>query len=368
MRMNDKKGGVAVFFSLGVGMETWKKQGLLQRYLPYFRKLKEEFGTLYLFTYDRSACAVGEEGMRVCHMPFKMPNFAYAFLMPFFYPGLLRRASVFMTVQMSGAIPALPAKLFARKPLFLSCGYSWSSFSRYAKESRLRVIAVDFIERLAFTFSDAIVVTEKSQAQRASRFNKPERIFVMPNSIDIGSFKPYPGVKAEKIVFIGRLTEQKNIFPLIEAVSGLRGIELDIIGSGRLEEQLKAFALKLGARVNFLGNLSNDVIAGKLPYYKALALPSLYEGDPKVAIEAMASGTPVVASKVTGTEDLIVDKVTGIFCGLGAGSIRESLRRLFEDEALAGRIAENARNYVASTRELSADIAKKINIMRGLVK
>lgn len=366
--MAEEKAGVAVFFSLGVGIEDWRRQGLLQRYLPYFRKLKEEFGGLYLFTYDRSLCAIDEEGMRICPMPFRIPNLVYAFLMPFFYLGLLSKALLFVTVQTSGAIPALPAKLLARKPLFLSCGYSWLSFSRYAKEPRLRVLAVDLIERLAFTFSDAIVVTEKSQAAIAARFNKPERIFVMPNSVDIERFKPYQGKKQDKIVFIGRFTEQKNIFPLIEAVSGLNDIELDLIGGGKLEVPLRAFALKLGARVNFLGNLENDVIAKQLPRYKALALPSLYEGDPKVAIEAMAAGTPVVASKVAGTRDLITDKVTGIFCGLDTNSVRESLRCLLEDEALASRIAENARNYVASTRELNADIAKKIKIMKGLLK
>ncbi|MEW6008509.1 MAG: glycosyltransferase [Candidatus Omnitrophota bacterium] len=362
---------IAIFFSLGMGCDLWHKKGLISKNLPYFRELIEEFGEIYLFTFDykQDLSFLKEPGIKVFPMPVRLPNVLYALIMPFFYLGELKKASLLHTVQMSGAIPALVAKFLLHKPLLLQCGYSWSKFARYAKESFLRVFLIDIIERTAFRNADLIIVTEKSQAEFALRFNKRNKVLVLPNSIDPEKFSPKPSFKTnKKVVFIGRLTEQKNLFNLLEAISLIKDLELDIIGSGEQEGPLKQFAKSIEASINFLGDVSNERIANELPKYNALLLPSFYEGDPKVIIEAMACGVPVVATRVVGTKELIEDRVTGLLCGLSSKDIAGALKTVLEDKGLASNLSKNAREYVLLHRNFNINAKRQIEVTRSLLR
>ena len=107
----------------------------------------------------------------------------------------------------------------------------------------------------------------------------------------------------------------------------------------------------LDDQVLFLGNRSQDT----LPYYysaaKAVVVPSHYEFFGMVALEAMACGTPVVASQVGGLAFLVQDNETGFHVPAGdAPALADRLRRLVEDEAprtrLGRQAAEYARSYV----------------------
>ena len=152
------------------------------------------------------------------------------------------------------------------------------------------------------------------------------------------------------ILFVGRLIELKGVLLLIDAFKMLseddkNKSELWIIGEGDLraeiEHQLHTHNLK--ERIKLLGEIENN----SLPeYYKkadVLVVPSLIEGQGVVILEAMASGTPVIASAVGGVVDVIKDGVNGILVQPGnSGELAKKLSFVIENKKDTEKLALNA--------------------------
>jgi D-inositol-3-phosphate glycosyltransferase len=166
----------------------------------------------------------------------------------------------------------------------------------------------------------------------------PNKMVVIPPGVDVSHFYPIPadeaksfvGLKPEErmILFVGRIEPLKGVDTLIEAMACLqlkeshRPVHLAIIGGdptaspeqmtvemARLQKLCEV--LGLDQSVVFLGKRDQD----KLPYYysaaEVLVMPSHYESFGMVALEAMACGTPVIASEVGGLAYLVRDGETG---------------------------------------------------------
>lgn len=157
---------------------------------------------------------------------------------------------------------------------------------------------------------------------------------------------------------VGRLSDQKALHVLLDAVPRLLaddpGTRLLIVGDGPLRAALerRARQLGIGDTVAFAGYQA-DVV----PAYSAMdvfVLPSRYEGFGIVFLEAMALGVPVVGTRVVGSEDAIVDGVTGLLVPSGdSPALAAAVLRLFADRCLRERLrAEAARNVARDhTRE-----------------
>ena len=133
--------------------------------------------------------------------------------------------------------------------------------------------------------------------------------------------KLYQNERSRIILFVGRLVIIKGIEFLIEAWNTLlsegrlsKSDKLVVIGDGDDGPRLKARASILGLdeSIQFVGELKQADIAEWLAAADLLCLPSLNEGTPNVAIEAMASGRPVVATKVGGLPEIVDDEVNGL--------------------------------------------------------
>ncbi len=136
-----------------------------------------------------------------------------------------------------------------------------------------------------------------------------------------------------KIGAAARLIPLKNIEAAIEANARLmnQGIEVqtEIAGQGPSEASLRVLAVQLGVgdRVQFLGWRQN--LGELLASWHVLVMPSLHEGFPIAALEAMAAGRTVVASRVGGLPELIEDGVSGVLIPAGdTGALVRSLREL----------------------------------------
>ncbi|QWU06954.1 glycosyltransferase family 4 protein [Heyndrickxia coagulans] len=118
-----------------------------------------------------------------------------------------------------------------------------------------------------------------------------------------------------KIAFIGRLTLQKGLFTLFEAINILRkynfNIKLIIIGSGEQEKVLKEYVKenKLNSIIEFKGFVNEPwkVVVG----YPIIVMPSLWEPGGLVAIEGIVRNHTVVASNIQGLKDIIIDGENG---------------------------------------------------------
>lgn len=118
--------------------------------------------------------------------------------------------------------------------------------------------------------------------------------FVDPQFAASGSRKPIGG--RLRLVAVGNLKPVKNYSYLIEAMNGVEGVELDIFGEGPERPALERQIASSGAHV-LLKGIRGDMW-NVLPEYDAFVMPSLYEGCPNAAIEAMAAGLPLLLSDI----------------------------------------------------------------------
>lgn len=139
----------------------------------------------------------------------------------------------------------------------------------------------------------------------------------IPNAVDVQRFRARPRTEADhpRFLFIGRLVPPKNLFMLLEAFAELLKshphARLRLVGGGPLEAALKqhAKALAITSSVEFTGH--REDIEALLAEADIGVLPSSVEGLSNVLLESMASGLPMIASRVSGSEDLVRTGING---------------------------------------------------------
>jgi D-inositol-3-phosphate glycosyltransferase len=258
-------------------------------------------------------------------------------------------------------------------------------------------------ERQVLERADAIIAATAAEYAQLEWLYKAEmrKVSVIPPGVDVGHFYPIPVDEARQfiglapdarmILFVGRIEPLKGLDTLIRAVACLRvkdlpePVHLAVIGGEpdvAPEETSTEMAriqrmcddLTVGKMVAFLGKRSQDT----LPYYYSAAevvvMPSHYESFGMVALEAMACGTPVIASQVGGLAFLVQDGITGYhvpdgdddaLCGrltslLGNESLRRSLGRNAAEyaqnyawEKIAPQIVNVYKNTISTTAQLA---------------
>jgi glycosyltransferase involved in cell wall biosynthesis len=153
----------------------------------------------------------------------------------------------------------------------------------------------------------------------------PERIDVIRNGIDRSAFRPRDRARARAslglegdepiVLYVGHVTREKGAYDLVRAVAQggprLRESHVVVLGDGSGFEECRELAQELGIRASFVGARPHDEVATWLGACDVLALPSWNEGMPNVVLEALASGRPVVASRVGGIPDVIDSDASG---------------------------------------------------------
>jgi glycosyltransferase involved in cell wall biosynthesis len=191
----------------------------------------------------------------------------------------------------------------------------------------------------------------------------PRRTRVIYGGADPRRYAPDPAVSRDGALFVGRLTPHKGVDRLIAALPS--GDRLSVAGSAghdpappERDYPLLLRRLAAGRDVRFLGPVPDEVLPDLYRRAVVLALPSVartcYGRDVGVsellglvALEAMASGTPVVASRLGGLAEVVRHGVTGFLVEPGnVDELRERLDQLLRDRALAARLGRNARELV----------------------
>ena len=155
------------------------------------------------------------------------------------------------------------------------------------------------------------------------------------------------------ILNVGRLTEQKGQIYLVRAMrtvaDEMPGARLLIAGEGELEDELTAEVRRLNLQENvfFLGMRTD--IPHLLDSVQIFALPSLWEGLSIALLEAMAASLPIVATRVSGTDQVLEDGRNGIVIEpRDQGAIARGLLALLSDRSMATTLGETARQKVES--------------------
>ena len=182
-----------------------------------------------------------------------------------------------------------------------------------------------------------------------------EKIVVVPNGVDPTVFRPAADAATKRALrlhlglpsddflclFVGGDWERKGVRDAIAAVAGLPDTQLVILGRGD-REGMQAQATRLGAsrQVVFPGPsvAPQDFYAA----CDAFVFPSRYEAFSLVTLEAAASGLPIIAHEINGTEELVRDGVNGWLVPVSVGALREKIEQLRDDPALRSRLSLGA--------------------------
>lgn len=362
---------VVLFFTAGMSLKKWSEGGMLSREVKIYIELAKRFDKIYFLSYG------GEEEKE--YRDFLAPNieilynkrginlFIYSFLAPFIHRRAMKNADIYKTNQMLGSWTAVIAKVLFRKKLVVRQGYQLSAFSK--ESSIIRRIVSPLIEFFAYKIADKIIVTSQEDKDFIiERYKINEnKIIVIPNYVDTDIFKPLEVKKEKQVVFVGRLDEQKNLFSLINAVKSL-DIKLVLIGNGPLEDVLRNRVKEEEIEnVTFAGVVPNERLPEELNKSEIFVLPSLYEGNPKTLLEAMACGLPVIGTNVIGIKEVITHGENGYLCGTSVESIREAITTVMARDELRNTIGYNARKTILERYALDILAKTELEIMEEMV-
>lgn len=174
------------------------------------------------------------------------------------------------------------------------------------------------------------------------------------------------------LILIGRIDTVKGHEYAIRALASAvvpNDVQLYVIGVGPQQPQLESLAseLKLEQRVHFLGFRRN--ILDYIAHADALVMPSIHEGLPYTLIETMALGTPIIASRVGGLEEILDDMTTALLIPVGnIDAMVTAISRLYHDNGLAARLTSNARKLQRSSFSLSTMVTKYLGLYGDVLK
>ncbi|HEY4035209.1 MAG TPA: glycosyltransferase family 4 protein [Ktedonobacteraceae bacterium] len=214
------------------------------------------------------------------------------------------------------------------------------------------------------------VLSTRCQTYLTSEGFRADKIVKIPNGIDTERFCPDPSVRPSlanverDIISVTRLEFPKGVDVLLHAWGRMMNAPAEwrahlkprllLAGPGHLQAQLERIAMELGISdsVVFLG-LHREVVP-LLQKAWGFILPSRWEGMPNALLEAMSCGIPSIATRVSGSEDIIEDGVNGLLVEPEQPEqMAHALRRLIEDPELAQRLAEAGRVTVLCDYQLS---------------
>jgi D-inositol-3-phosphate glycosyltransferase len=198
---------------------------------------------------------------------------------------------------------------------------------------------------------------------------RADRVAVIPCGVDTELFQPMAPAMAKDLLelgpeplllYVGRLQPIKGLETLLQAMTRIEGVSKLLIIGGDQDEPDNGHAAKLRERVSTLGLARRVHFLGAQPqprlrlFYaaaEATVMPSYYESFGMVALEAMACGSPVVASRVGGLTTTIQDGVTGYLVPEGdPGALARRLAALLGDGAERARLGRAAARWAAEHR------------------
>ena len=218
------------------------------------------------------------------------------------------------------------------------------------------------------TFVVAISSFTRSQLMRWCRTADWRKIVVVHCGLDAEFYEHTDGTTptSEHLVSVGRICKDKGQLFLIEAVARLVqdgvDIKLTIVGDGELRQELETRIDELGVRdcVNTTGWLSSEDVRTAMLSARALVHPSFADGLPVVVMEAMALERPVIACRISGTPELVLEGKTGWLVPAGnsddwVGAMKACLGATEEE---CQRLGANAKQRVLMRHNADVEASK----------
>ena len=376
---------LSLFFTRGVSLEQWSKQGLLDREKLIYEEhlLQGNLQKVYWFTYGSNDKLLSQElknknilhqNIEIFEMPkiFNIPkigSYIYSIVLPLIYKDKLKNSDILKTNQTDGCWSALMAKKLYGKKLLYRTGFTMSKLENKLKRFNIIIRKIiEIIEKTTYRHCDMAIVTSRHDLDYIlNRYKIDKRkARVVYNFIDRDKFYDFKKERENKVLFVGRLSKEKNIFNLIKALSAAN-LPIEIYGSGPLQESIQTFITKNGYKATLMSNIPNKLLPEVLNNAKYFTLVSEHEGMPKALLEGMACGCICIGTNVAGINEIIDDK-SGI---LSESTSYEDIKKAFlRAKNLTQEEIEDMKQYakklIDNNFSLKSAVEKEARILQEL--
>jgi glycosyltransferase involved in cell wall biosynthesis len=261
-------------------------------------------------------------------------------------------------------------------------GLPWIAYSHGWTSENLKVEAYNLVDKLMVRFADRIVPVSENLAKRLRLSSKlREKTKVIPNAADlIDITQEFPdmrgryGVKGDEILLgiVGRLSPEKGHRFFIEAfktiTSCVPNVKALIVGEGQERDAItKAIRQHALEEKILLAGYQSEVS----PFHHSfdiLVLPSLSEGMPNAALEAMMFAKPVIASRVGGIPEVVLDGLTGILVpDQNPSALAEALLDLIFDERKRSLMGNAGKERVVAEFDPHQRVQKVVEMFQSVL-
>jgi len=282
-----------------------------------------------------------------------------------FFPRFLETLGQFFSLRARGYktffvhysfFGAIAARLARNKVFYWNCGLPHLYFKHFGQKGWLKSkLNDDWPLRLSLMFSDYLVTgTPRMKRYYHEHFNVPlKKILIVPNQIDLKRFKAKKSKnKVPTVLFVHRISERKgahHLVPIAKKVLKKVKAKFIIAGDGPYLPKLQALIRQQGLSrsITVLGNVPNKQIPKLYADADVFLMPSDEEGFPNVLLEAMATGTPFVASDVGGVRDIISRSAQDFVVQKGdVSAFAEKLAQLLTSSKLRTKLGKQGLQHV----------------------
>ncbi len=297
---------IILIFTYGISLKNWEESGLLSRELKIYEQLNERYGITFTFiTFgDEKDSQIIKDINYIDVIPSetiikpsknKLINFLKSIKLAFKLRKYIKKGDLIKTNQLNGSWIGILLKFLTKKPLLIRTGYDILQFKIYEKKPKYIILFYFLLTQFGLLFSDLFTVTSNVDKEKMrKRFINAENIIIHKNYVVKKYDSPFDSRYENKILIVGRLEKQKNYLQILNSLKN-KSFEIDIVGEGFEKDVIQKKINELSLKVNLLGNISNQDLLKLYQKYRIFVSGSLYEGNPKSTLEAMASGTLVVA-------------------------------------------------------------------------
>jgi glycosyltransferase involved in cell wall biosynthesis len=274
------------------------------------------------YTYFRADNRVNSYGLihkRGSNKLTRVINFIYSQFKISYFVVKLRKQTNILVFTIGGdclLLPMIAAKLLGTKVILAFSGSSVETL-RSANDRSFRILNV--VSKITISLANKIILYSPNNIQEFGLVRYKYKIDIAPKHfLDFGKFKLKKKFDERDhiIGYIGRFSEEKGILNLVKAIPVVlaeTSVKFVLIGDGQLRREIEDYIHlhKLESAVQLIGWVNHDDLPNYLNELRLIVLPSYTESLPNVMLEAMACGTPVLATPVGSIPDVITDIETG---------------------------------------------------------
>jgi D-inositol-3-phosphate glycosyltransferase len=301
---------------------------------------------------------------------------------------LLFKRSDFDIVHVHGNLSGLlismvneptPLVFTIHNPTPWMCKYE-SPYEQKFREAAYRLIDANIIGRT----DHIIAVNQRLKDEIVAKWSTPtSKVTVVPNGVDTRAFHPDSrkaadlrvkyGIEGMYCLFVGQLRSRKGVDSLLKAFSEINDSTMKcvVVGDGPERGKLEKLVddLKLNSRVSFTGAVPFEDLTGLYAGAEFFVLPTVAEGSPLVVLEALASGLPVISTKVSGIPEIVDDEHNGfIVPPRDVHALAERMKLLIEDDELRAKMSKNARSDTVASFSWNAVAKKTLSVYRKAIE